>query len=279
MKKKLLLFPLLVLVLILTLLPVRFLSANPGNLAVNGDFSSPLSTGWGDTSGGGGSASINAGGQLVLDTLSGGNAEIDQGINTSQQNLTFKFDINPSSYSPGSYIYYCVQFFKSGPQVGFCNWSGSSIPTGTWTSISKYLPQWYADLNGGASIPDYDAIHIWLETSSGCSALLDNVWLGTEANAPYVTPAVPAWVRGDQQMMCKRVWVNEEGNFQFSFIYPYADNNWVKIYDMSGKEVFSVDMPYDNPNLIVDLPDGMYTVKTFTVGNTEPIQTFLIGKP
>ena len=79
-------------------------------------------------------------------------------------------------------------------------------------------------------------------------------------------------------MTCDRVWINENGDFQFVFRYPYRDNNWVKIYDMSDKLVFEKDLPYDNPNLIVDLPDGMYTVKTFTVGNTEPIQTFVIGK-
>jgi hypothetical protein len=45
-----------------------------------------------------------------------------------------------------------------------------------------------------------------------------------------------------------------------------------------GKEVFSFDMPYDNPNLMVDLPDGIYTLMTFTVGSTEPIQEFVIGK-
>ncbi len=38
-------------------------------------------------------------------------------------------------------------------------------------------------------------------------------------------------------------------------------------------------MPYDDPHLIVDLPDGMYTVKTFNVGTSTPIQTFVIGKP
>jgi hypothetical protein len=89
--------------------------------------------------------------------------------------------------------------------------------------------------------------------------------------------AEAVWVR-DSEMKCKQVWINEDGMFQFSFIYPYADNNWVRIYDMSGIEVYSIDMPYDNPNIIVDLPDGMYTVKTFTVGSTEPIQTFVIGK-
>ena len=36
--------------------------------------------------------------------------------------------------------------------------------------------------------------------------------------------------------------------------------------------VHEIDVPYDNPNLIVDLSDGMYTVNIFTVGSTEPIQ-------
>jgi hypothetical protein len=89
--------------------------------------------------------------------------------------------------------------------------------------------------------------------------------------------AEPVWIR-DTAMKCKVVWINEDGDFQFSFIHPYADNNWVKIYDMSGKEVFSIDMPYDNPNIIVDLPDGTYTVKTFH-DQPEPLQTFIIGKP
>jgi hypothetical protein len=94
------------------------------------------------------------------------------------------------------------------------------------------------------------------------------------AAAPYVEPV---WVR-DSEMKCKQVWINEDNKFQFSFIYPYRDNNWVKIYDMSGKEVYSIDMPYDNPNIIVDLPNGMYTVKTFN-DQPEPIQEFVIGKP
>ena len=86
------------------------------------------------------------------------------------------------------------------------------------------------------------------------------------------------WVR-DHPMTCYRVWINEDNKFQFIFWYPYRDNNWVKIYDMSGKEVFRIDMPYDNPNLIVDLPNGTYTVKTFNVDPATPIQTFVIGKP
>jgi len=60
--------------------------------------------------------------------------------------------------------------------------------------------------------------------------------------------------------------------------YPYKNNNWVRIYDASGKMVFEIDIPYYNPNLIVDLPDSMYTVKTFH-DQPEPLQEFIIGKP
>ena len=80
------------------------------------------------------------------------------------------------------------------------------------------------------------------------------------------------------ELACQMVWINEDGNFQFSFINLYADNNWVKIYDMEGNMVYEVNMPTDNGNLIVDLSDGMYTVKTFH-DQPDPIQEFVIGKP
>lgn len=94
-------------------------------------------------------------------------------------------------------------------------------------------------------------------------------------------PSAPAepepWIR-DTEMKWLQVWINEDNMFQFSFIYPYADNNWVRIYDSQGNMIYEIDMPYDNPNIIVDLPDGMYTVKTFNVDPSTPIQTFVIGK-
>jgi len=86
------------------------------------------------------------------------------------------------------------------------------------------------------------------------------------------------WVR-DVEMTCYQVWINETNNFEFVFWWEYANNNWVKIYDMSGNEVFSIDMPYGNANFVVDLPDGFYTVKTFHDGFETPIQEFIIGKP
>jgi hypothetical protein len=95
-------------------------------------------------------------------------------------------------------------------------------------------------------------------------------------SAPVV-PVVPVWIR-TMVMTCYQVWVNSDNAFEMVFWYPYRDNNWVKIYDMSGKEVYSVDMPLDNPHIIVDLPNGMYTVKTFNDDPTTPLQTFVIGK-
>jgi hypothetical protein len=84
-------------------------------------------------------------------------------------------------------------------------------------------------------------------------------------------------------MMCESVWINEDGHFQFRFINLYADNNWVRIYAMNedgsaGEMVFEADLPLQNGNLIVDLPDGMYFVKTFH-DQPEHIQEFVIGKP
>ncbi len=84
------------------------------------------------------------------------------------------------------------------------------------------------------------------------------------------------WVR-DSVMKCRHVWINEDNNFQFVFWYPYKDKNWVRIYDMEDNMVYEVDMPVHDPNLIVGLPDGMYTVKTYH--DQELLQEFVIGKP
>jgi len=47
---------------------------------------------------------------------------------------------------------------------------------------------------------------------------------------------------------------------------------------MQGDKLFSIDMPYGDAHFTVNLPDGMYTVKTFN-NQPEPIQEFIIGKP
>ena len=112
------------------------------------------------------------------------------------------------------------------------------------------------------------------------------ITIGTEvtlnnANGSYMPVTIEyRWGQSTRtgELVCYKVWINEDGHFQFIFWYPYADNNWVRIYDMEGNMVFEADMPYDNPNLIVDLPDGMYLVKTFH-DQPDPIQEFYIGKP
>jgi hypothetical protein len=86
------------------------------------------------------------------------------------------------------------------------------------------------------------------------------------------------WVR-DVEMTCYQVWINESNNFEFVFWWEYANNNWVKIYDMQGNEVFSIDMPKGNARFEANLPDGMYTVKTFHDDMSTSIQEFVIGKP
>jgi hypothetical protein len=275
-KKKWLLLLIFSVVLIFTLLPIGYLHANPGNLINNGDFSNGLN-GWDYSTTGGGSTIGVSGQELLMHTVSNNWAIISQEIFTIQKNLTFSFDVFPNNYNGGG-IYYCVQIFKNGSILSFCNYFDSSFPTGTWTNVSKNLSAWWKDFNG-IDMQDYDEVKIWIEAGGGeCDINFDNVRL--ETTAPPTAPAVAApivWVRPGP-MVCRNVWVNDKGSFQFVFWYPYKDNNWVKIYDMGGEEVYSIDMPYDNPNIIVDLPNGNYTVKTFTAGSTEPIQTFVIGK-
>ena len=79
-------------------------------------------------------------------------------------------------------------------------------------------------------------------------------------------------------MTCWQIYVNEAGNFEFIFWWEYASNNWVKIYDMEDKLVYELDFPHGTPRFEVELPDGMYTVKTFHNNFETPIQEFIIGK-
>jgi hypothetical protein len=88
------------------------------------------------------------------------------------------------------------------------------------------------------------------------------------------------WVRGDRDMVCYQVCINDDGCFEFVFWYEYKDNNWVKIYDTNGNEVFSINMKYGKASFeACELPDGMFTVKTFHNDMTIPLQEFTIGKP
>ncbi len=93
--------------------------------------------------------------------------------------------------------------------------------------------------------------------------------LGIEESSP--------WLR-NRPLTCYQVWINQYNQFEFVFWWEYKNNNWVKIYDMAGGEVFSIDMKYGDARFIADLPDGMYTVKTFHKEG-KMLQEFVIGKP
>jgi hypothetical protein len=86
-----------------------------------------------------------------------------------------------------------------------------------------------------------------------------------------------AWVR-TMPMTCCQVFINEDDMFEFIFWYPYKSNNWVRIYDMEDNLVAEMEVLLDDPHIVVDIPDGIYTVRTYWL-NTDPIQEFIIGKP
>lgn len=97
-----------------------------------------------------------------------------------------------------------------------------------------------------------------------------------QETAPAPAPA-PIIIRRQHEMTCWQIFVNKEDKFEFIFWYEYGNNNWVNIYDVSGNLVYSVDFPHGKPVVVVDLPDGVYTVKTFhEEGNI--LQEFGIGK-
>lgn len=147
----------------------------------------------------------------------------------------------------------------------------NSDPNPTYTTVNgcQYRVDWKI----------HEAVKI---RHSGCCPGIE--WIKIWYTGPVIAcpSGAPAWVR-TMPMMCQYVWINEDGHFQFIWLYPFADNNWVRIYAMNadgtaGDMVFEADIPWDNPNLIVDLPDGMYIVMTFH-DQPDPIQTFVIGKP
>ena len=132
-------------------------------------------------------------------------------------------------------------------------------PTGTYTVISEEL----VDECECTAIVTYKLI-------------ISRCFPSTEAAEPEPEPI---WERGDQKMVCYQVWVNDDGCFEFVFWWEYKENNWVKIYDKDGKEVFSINMQYGKPRFEACLDDGTYTVKTFHNNMSTPLQEFTISKP
>jgi hypothetical protein len=270
----------LVIIMIFILIPINFLSASPENLITNGDFQTGDFSGWNQAPAPGLYSVNDMGGGNFAAGLIGIypiklNANLWQIVNNvTTPNLNFSYRISiDSTVEHRTYVELRLWSQNGTHYLDTISDIFYSITDG-WRSFNYNLLQ-----RAHTDISALDTV--WVIEATSNNSVLDGSYQGYyddfKLEKAPLTIAEPVWVR-TQEMTCKRVWINEDNMFQFSFIYPYADNNWVRIYDMRGKEVYSIDMPYDNPNIIVDLPDGMYTVKTFH-DQAEPLQEFIIGKP
>jgi hypothetical protein len=281
MKKRYLIFLFVVLafILIFAFIPGSFISANPENLITNGDFQTGNFSGWNQAPAPGLYSVNDMGGGNFAAGLIGIypiklNANLWQTVNNvTTPNLNFSYRISIDSTVEHRTYVELQLWSQNGTHYLDTISDIFYSTTDGWRLFSYNLLQ-----RAHTDISALDTVWVIEATSNnGGVGSYQGYYDDFKLEKATSTIAEPVWVR-TQEMTCKRVWINEDNKFQFSFIYPYRDNNWVKIYDMSGKEVFSIDMPYDNPNIIVDLPDGMYTVKTFN-DQPEPLQTFVIGKP
>ena len=264
MKKQWLILPIFILILTFTLLPTSFLSANPGNLVTNGDFSDG-SNNWSLT------GSILVGEEVLV--AGSGSYVYQLGISSPNKDLIYSVDIYPITFVNGgsfdaAFILYNGANYKG---IGASNYN--SLPTGTWSNISfKISNAW------GKPLPEFDTIEIWLQTWNGCQILCDNFSLeATGGGGSEAEPKEEIWVR-NHEMECWQVWVNQDNAFEFVFVWEYANNNHVQIFDMAGNLVFETDMQKGNTRFVAALPDGMYTVKTFHESG-HILQEFVIGKP
>ncbi len=291
MKKKWIIIT-LTLVFVFTLIPVSYLSART-NLLSNWDFSSSdLSSGDGSWDytydpGGRGYSEIPGGINGVAEVISQ-NDDVylfQRVFNVSCKDLQLCFDVKRTDAGSSSPIMVGFYLFKDNDYKGVV-WknyfdASTNFPVGTWVrdnclTLNKL---WEDTKPSTIPLPDFDTVEISFMVDNGGIALFDNVRLQCPSStAKEEEMEEPIWERGDQQMVCYQVWINDDGCFEFVFWYEYANNNHVMIYDKDGNEVFAIDMPYGDAYFTACLPDGMYTVKTFH-DQPEPLQEFMIGKP
>jgi|GEM_PF-2285663 len=179
MKKKWLLLPVLVIILIFTFLPVNFLKAGSGNLVINGDFAgNSLSSwsSWGDV------AMVSESARVSSTTSS--NSGIYQLINTSEKNLIFSFDVTPRYSGSVCNIQIAFTTYKNGADVGQAFGYFYNLPTMKLAQLSFKVEDFWKQ-NTGAPYADFDQIKITAEAFSGCTAIFDNFKL--ESAAPLGT--------------------------------------------------------------------------------------------
>jgi hypothetical protein len=263
-----------VFVFVFTLLPLNYLSADPGNLVKNGDFSDDLDD-WSTL--GTVNIIIDVTKAAELDSTFGSiiPSQISQYIEVSNKDAILSFDIKQTNYDCGAALTTVgINIFENSIHKGSAWYEYDSLALNTWTSISFKLSELWYDYNG-TEMPDFDQIWIFAETYYGDDAIFDNFYLESSKSSEPEEPEI--WVR-DVDMTCWQVWINEDNNFEFIFWWEYYNNNWVQIYDKEGNLVWEIDFPYGDPRFEAGLPDGMYTVKTFHEAG-HMLQEFMIRKP
>jgi len=90
--------------------------------------------------------------------------------------------------------------------------------------------------------------------------------------------AEPAIWERNHEFQCWQVWVNEQNQFEFVFVWEYANNNHVQILDKEGNIVFYTDLPKGDCHFTADLPDGTYTVQNYHEAG-HILREFTISKP
>lgn len=277
-----------VFILTLILIPVQIISANPDNLIENGDFETgAFPPDWIPTT--------NA--VVFYDNTFGGTfsyvASLQVVPGTNNVSLIRQTVGNISSiYLNLGFSYWNV--FNTGEttvEIDFIdsntNFTTGVLSTGNlplnliWETKNYNIAQWWSQEHPLTAFPVFDSIVIFARHfgNTAGSTWFDNFYLEYEqVSGSGNNESEPVWVR-DHEMTCYQVWINKDNNFEFVFWWEYANNNWVKIYDMAGNEVFSIDMPHGNARFTADLTDGFYTVKTFNDDMSTPIQEFVIGKP
>jgi hypothetical protein len=275
-----------ILFIALLALPFNFLFAAPG-LLTNADFETGDFTGWTtyidpahlsnnvsiETEGGGTNSYAR------IDSYSG-DSYILQKIPVSSPYISMSLDVRSNFNTFIDSFYIKVELLDDGDNV---------IASGTLTDTNNY-PEWTTLVfNATGLLPALPpgtiaatkAINIFfgVDNSEAHPAItdFDNIILTYQETEEVGSASEEkVWVR-DRDMTCFQVWVNDDNNFEFVFWWEYANNNWVKIYDMDGTEAFSIDMKYGNAHFEAPLPDGMYTVKTFHEAD-KILQEFIIGK-
>ena len=269
--KKYLSLVILISVLTLLLIPSNLLNAQPTELVTNGDFELGLSDWQFSTTGDGGAYSESEGGgannYVKINSVSGDNNCRQIIFSIPSPDLTFSYKVRSNINTYFNQYYVKIALYNGSTELGFLiDESNESITS--WTEVThdvlselqiKYPS---VDFSTTGKVKIYFGVNH--TDAQPASSDFDDLSLTYEEKSisTVKTESKPAWVR-PMPMTCWQVWINEDNDFQFIFWYPYKDKNWVRIYDMEDNMVFEVDVPEYDPNLIVDLPDGMYTVKTY----------------